>query len=309
MFSARASVLLLAVVSSAFALPQRGFGRNPFAAQATSASPVPTSAAVPSAAVPSPTVAAAAAAAAVGSLSSRAAASLAPHHGNSAPAVNPDPDPTVSKITGSAAAASSTATSVTTVAGGDSGSTSSGSGGSGSSSSSSQKCIEFTSDSSDWHYANTGNWGTKTGTFGSAGGKICVPRNDDAGGAMYVGTGASPGAGNTKLECFFPSSGSSNCDVSLVDGYSLSVTCSAGGQTIGGSTNFWNTGKKCTDTSMESEGICKNDQGYSAAQSDVSSFFQQAITGGNQYCIWVNCSQDYFFSASDDITCHVSGGK
>lgn len=173
----------------------------------------------------------------------------------------------------------------------------------------SQKCITFTSDNPNWHYANTGVWGSATGTFGSGSKKICVPYNDGPGGAMFIGTTANPQGGNTKLECKFPSAGTANCDMSLVDGYSLSVTCKAGGKTIGGGLDLWKTGAKCVDTSLENQGMCKNDKGYAPNQGDVTQFFQKAIQNGNQYCIWVNCKQDYYFPVTADVTCHVNGGR
>lgn len=172
-----------------------------------------------------------------------------------------------------------------------------------------QKCISFTSTNSNWYYANAGVWGTGKGKFGTGTKRICVNRNNNAGGAMFIGTKENPSAGNTKLECYFPSSGQANCDVSLVDGYSLSVTCKAGGKTIGGSTNLWKTGQTCHSTSLLGQGICKNDRGNAPVQNDVTEFFQQGIKHGNHYCIWKNCKQDYFFDSNADITCHVSGGR
>lgn len=88
-----------------------------------------------------------------------------------------------------------------------------------------KKCFTFTSDNPNWSYALTGPWGSSKAKFGNGPKKICVPHNDNAGGAMYIGSEANPGPGNTKLECFIPSAGKGNCDMSLVDGYSLSVTC------------------------------------------------------------------------------------
>jgi hypothetical protein len=173
----------------------------------------------------------------------------------------------------------------------------------------SQKCIHFTSENPDWHFANQPPWGSRTGTFGSLGGKLCVPTNNSAGGAMYIGPDANPGPGSTKLECYFPTSGQANCDASLVDGYSLSVTCKAGGKKIGGGVDLWKTGHNCADTSEKHSGICKNDKGYAKHQSDVTPFFQSGIEHGNNYCIWVNCSQDYYFPITADISCHVSGTK
>ena len=172
----------------------------------------------------------------------------------------------------------------------------------------STKCITFTSDNKNWHYANTGVWGTATGTFGSTGGRICVPQNNGPGGAMYIGTEAVPGPGNTKLEIKFPTSGTAYGDVSLVDGYSLSVKCTSGSVTIGGSKNLWKTGRTCYDTSLEGRGICKNDRGYAATQKDVTLFFQEGLQDGNAFCIWKNCKTPGF-PVTNGISCHVSGGR
>ncbi|KAL9130895.1 MAG: hypothetical protein Q9217_001045 [Psora testacea] len=168
------------------------------------------------------------------------------------------------------------------------------------------KCISFTSDDPSWRYTNSAPW-SGSGTFGTST-QICVPYSDSAGGAMYIGSEAEPGPGSTKLECFFPSAGTANCDISLVDGYSLSVQCDIPNyHTIGGSTDLWKTGQPCIDKNEIGRGICKNDQGYAANEMDVTPFFQAGINNGNFYCIWVNCAQDYYFPVNADIHCHVSG--
>ena len=177
------------------------------------------------------------------------------------------------------------------------------------SSAQSTKCMAFTSDNSNWRYANAGPWGQASGTFGSGTKTICVPQNDGAGGAMFIGTEANPGAGNTKLEIFLPTSGTAYGDVSLVDGYSLSVRCVSGSAVIGGSTNLWKTGKQCYDTSLLSRNICKNAQGYANAQKDVTNFFQQGVQNGNSFCIWKNCAQVPGFPVTNAISCHISGGR
>ena len=173
----------------------------------------------------------------------------------------------------------------------------------------SSKCITFTYDNPNWYYANTGVWGSAKGTFGSTGGRICVPQNNGAGGAMFIGSKSNPGAGNTKLEIFFPTSGTAYGDVSLVDGYSLSVKCTSGSTTFGGSTNLWKTGKTCYDTSLQGQGICKNDKGYAASQSEVTAFFQAGIQNGNRFCIWKNCAAVPGFPVTNSVSCHVSGGR
>ena len=171
------------------------------------------------------------------------------------------------------------------------------------------KCITFTSDNPNWRYANTGPWGSASGTFGSGTKTICVPQNNGAGGAMYIGTEANPGPGNTKLEIFLPTSGTAYGDVSLVDGYSLSVRCSSGSAAFGGNTNLWKTGYQCYDTSLLSRNICKNARGYADAQKDVTNFFQQGVKNGNSFCIWKNCAQVPGFPVTNSISCHVSGGR
>ena len=168
-------------------------------------------------------------------------------------------------------------------------------------------CIQFTSDNPNWSFTNQPPWGTNSGTFGSLGGQMCVPTSNSAAGAMFIGPDANPGPGSTKLECYFPTSGEANCDVSLVDGYSLSVTCTAENQVIGGGVDLWSDGQPCLDTSAQNQGICKNDLGYAATQDDVSAFFQPAVNNGNQYCIWVDCGQDYYFAVTSTLSCHISG--
>lgn len=173
------------------------------------------------------------------------------------------------------------------------------------------KCVTFTSQSPNWRYRADGPWASVgTGSFSSGSKKLCFPTSDSAGGALFIGTEQTPGAGNTKLECFFPHSGTANCDASLVDGYSLSVECDIPGHhKVGGSKNLFKTGKPCVDGSQLGRGICKNDKGYAPSQNDVTPFFKQGLTDDNFYCIWKNCQQDYFFPVGADVTCHVSGGR
>lgn len=78
-----------------------------------------------------------------------------------------------------------------------------------------EQCINFTWENGAWTYANAYPW-SGSGTWSSTGGQLCFPTNNDAGGAMFVGTESNPGGGNTKFECFFPTSGTANCDISLV---------------------------------------------------------------------------------------------
>ena len=172
-----------------------------------------------------------------------------------------------------------------------------------------QKCFTFTSDNPNWYYTNAGPW-SGSGSFGYGQKQICVSRSDSAGGAMFISPTPDTPPGSTKLECYFPTSGTANCDISLVDGYSLSVACqTANTPTIGGYTNLWSTGAWCDDQSMVGQGICKNDKGYADTTGEVAWFFQNGINNGNNYCIWKNCWQDYFFNVEQEISCHVSGGR
>lgn len=175
------------------------------------------------------------------------------------------------------------------------------------------KCITFTSDNPNWRYHADGPWAKiGTGSFGSSSKKLCFPTTSSTGpgGALFIGTEQTPVGGNTKLECFFPNTGKGNCDVSLVDGYSLSVECDIpGSHKVGGSKNLFKTGKPCVDGSQLGRGICKNDKGYAPQQNDVTPFFKEGLTDGNYYCIWKNCKQDYYFPIGADIKCHVSGGR
>ncbi|KAF2163626.1 hypothetical protein M409DRAFT_57497 [Zasmidium cellare ATCC 36951] len=173
----------------------------------------------------------------------------------------------------------------------------------------SQICFSFNTDNgvSGFYYALQGPWGSGTGYTGSSG-TICVPTSNSAGGAMFIGPDANPGPGSTKLECYFPSTGTANCDISLVDGYSSAVACvpSSTKQLIGGYSNLYNGGVACPDQQGPN---CINTEGYAASQSDVNAFFQQGISSGNNYSkapgIWVNCSQDYYFPTGDGLVCTV----
>ena len=171
----------------------------------------------------------------------------------------------------------------------------------------SEKCITFTSDLDQWYYRNDYPW-NGTGPLGVGPTEICVPLDDGPGGAMFVGLNPYPAPGTTKLECYLPTHGYGNCDVSLVDGYSLSVNCSASGVYVGGNTDLWKQGNSC-DHPVPDQGVCKNDKGYAPAQANVTDFFQAAIVDGQEYCTWVNCGQDYYFPWDADITCHVSGSN
>ena len=134
-----------------------------------------------------------------------------------------------------------------------------------------------------------------------------------ASGAIFVGTEANPSAGNTKLECtFVEGSGVSNCDVSLVDGYSVSVACTAPSNVkFGSSVDLWTDTQSgaCPDVVGST---CVNVNGGTASgQSDIAQFFQPAAPDD---CIWHGCisgDNDPTLNATVPglIKCTVSGGK
>ena len=166
-------------------------------------------------------------------------------------------------------------------------------------------CIQITSDNPQWTFATQPPWREISGQFGSlTNGQLCVNTDDEAGGAIFIGTTPNPSRGNTKLECFFPTSGMANCDLSLVDGYSLSVACETTEGTIGGSVDLWSDSTHCDHVDKSQ---CINDKGYRSAEMDVDAFFQPAIQNGNSYCIWWACRQDLFFPVTQQLRCHVSG--
>ena len=171
----------------------------------------------------------------------------------------------------------------------------------------SQVCIEFSFDNGNWWYTKQNPWGSGSGTFGSLPNKkMCLPTNNGAGGALFIGPNPNPGPGSTKLECFFPTSGTANCDISLVDGYSLSLICapsSSTGSFIGGTVDLWTEGNSCPDKQGPN---CINQNGYAPNQGDVNKFFQPAVQN-QDYCIWVNCAQDYYFPVTDTLNCYVTG--
>ena len=110
------------------------------------------------------------------------------------------------------------------------------------------KCIDITFESSNpnWNYKFNGDWGLGAGKVGSLGTKsLC------GSGAMFVGAQTtsnglgSAAGGNTKLECTVKGDGKKDnvCNVSLVDGYSLSMHCTGNGfGDIGGYKNLFDLG-------------------------------------------------------------------
>ncbi|KAF2165291.1 hypothetical protein M409DRAFT_24142 [Zasmidium cellare ATCC 36951] len=132
---------------------------------------------------------------------------------------------------------------------------------------------------------------------------VTSPHVDDVSQVCF--TFSDPGPGATKLECFFPATGTANCDISLVDGYSVSVGCVPAGdnQLIGSNQSLLGHGIPCPD---QQGPYCINTEGYAPSQSDVLPFFQQGVQNGNNYCIWDSCAQDYYFPTGTGLDCFVT---
>ena len=163
-----------------------------------------------------------------------------------------------------------------------------------------QWCIDLSGDI-DFYYTLQPPW---SASHGKGPYKGCFDDNA-AGGAIFIGTEANPTGGNTKLECAF-NRNFPNCDISLVDGYSVSVACTApGGQTFGSGIDLWSQGS-CPHVAGST---CKNTNSYAAAQSAVDAFFQPAWP---DYWIWVSGQSNSNNPPLTDvgtIKCTVSGGK
>ncbi|KAF2159138.1 hypothetical protein M409DRAFT_61090 [Zasmidium cellare ATCC 36951] len=159
-------------------------------------------------------------------------------------------------------------------------------------------------------YLLSGVWAPTDGSapngYRGTSGTICVPTTapGGAGGAMYISAGDT-GPGNTKLECYFPSAGTANCDISLVDGYSNSVGCvpSNDYQLIGEYEDLYGNGINCPDQ----QGVnCINQEGpYATSQDQIDAFFQQGTYNDNNYCIFPDCGQDYYFATGAGLICSV----
>ena len=170
-------------------------------------------------------------------------------------------------------------------------------------------CIDFTFDNPNWYFTRQPPWGNEAGTFGSLkNGRMCLPRTDIFGGALFIGAHPGPIANTTKLECFFGASNTANCDISLVDGFSLPVTCTVGEQRMGGNIDLWSTGVRCENESNKHLGICTNTR-EDRAERNVPEFFQPAIQHGNSYCIWTRCTQNPFFPVHHKLKCHIGATR
>ena len=164
------------------------------------------------------------------------------------------------------------------------------------------KCISITFQSSNanWNYFFNGDWGSGTGTVGSLGTKsLC------GSGAMFVGeqtVGHGLGAasdGNTKLECTVTGDGKGDnvCDISVVDGYSLSMHCTGTGfGDIGGTQDLFSLAT-CPDTNPNGP-TCVNDGGHS---NNAAQFFKN----GGKYWYQDNTFVATTFSGTPAVHCAI----
>ena len=177
-----------------------------------------------------------------------------------------------------------------------------------------QICINW---EGDFHWLMQGGFGSDAGS-GGADASRCWDTSV-TGAAMFIcesecnGSGDAAPAKYTKFECTL-STGFPNCDMSLVDGFSLPAACtfesSAGQVTIGGTQNLWDL---ASCDSPGGDNTCYNAQGYSSDISQLSPFFQNAYNDQNNYCNWQTCPEksDPAWSSTTfpTISCTVGAGK
>ena len=129
---------------------------------------------------------------------------------------------------------------------------------------------------------------------------------------MFIGpTASQSGAGGTELECNFPANIGQgpnpqfNCDISIVDDYSLSLACTGPeGELFYNSDNLW---MKATRPVMNGE-YCTNSQGYAGSQDNVDQF----LNAYPDYWIWVmgqTTQINAIFTQHGTVKWKGSGGK
>ena len=179
---------------------------------------------------------------------------------------------------------------------------------SGTQSSGNQICINFSG--GDFHFLNTGSWGSNSGQ-GAQAASQCFDLNPN--GAMFICDGPCDGSGDaaaakyTKLECTFGGE-YENCDMSIVDGFSLPVQCDIPGATPGqiGGLQDLNTLTSCPSPAPDN--TCANTGAYGSSESSVAQYFENANGGsGGNYCVYQYCSKDSdaFFTGTPTISCQV----
>ena len=138
------------------------------------------------------------------------------------------------------------------------------------------------------------------------GGRIAICENACIGG-QYDDT-----AKYTLFECTWDIANPnySNCDMSIVDGFSLPVKCSWGGQFIGGSEDL-NTLATCPTVAEDQ--TCSNTGAY-VSYDAVTQYFKNGLDGvNNNYCNYQTCynQSDAFWNmaAPPTIQCDVGTSK
>ncbi|KAL6718191.1 hypothetical protein ACLMJK_004279 [Lecanora helva] len=165
------------------------------------------------------------------------------------------------------------------------------------------KCIDitFVSDNPQWNYKFNGDWGEGSGNVGALNTKTLC-----GSGAMFVGEqtpanglGAASG-GNTKLECTVKGDGKKDnvCDVSVVDGYSLSMHCTGfPASEIGGTANLFNLGN-CPDVNNHGH-TCVNHNGHT---NNAAQFFKN----GGRYWYQDDTAVKTTFKGTPKVKCSIS---
>ena len=132
---------------------------------------------------------------------------------------------------------------------------------------------------------------------------------------MFFGVVQNPAKCNTELECNFPSGQGQNtmpnCDISLVDGYSLNVACTIPGSSapIGynGNLNTYSNSVGHACQSPKSGECCQNLQGpFVSSPDQVDPFFSPAAD--TCFIYQAKGTQSFFTGSSITITCTVSPG-
>ena len=173
-------------------------------------------------------------------------------------------------------------------------------------------CINFSG--GDFHFLNYGSWGTKKGR-GAQEASQCFDQVPNGG--MFIcesecnASGDAAPAKYTKLECTFGGQ-YANCDMSIVDGFSLPVEChipdAKPSDKIGGLVDL-DSLTQCP--SKAGDNSCGNAGAYQPSEAGVSQYFENGNIdkggkGGN-YCVYQFCSptSDIFFTGTPTISCQV----
>ena len=164
------------------------------------------------------------------------------------------------------------------------------------------KCIDvtFQSDNPNWNYFFNGDWGSGSGNVGNLGTKTLC-----GSGAMFVGEQTraqglgSAAGGNTKLECTVTGDGKGDnvCDISVVDGYSLSMLCTGfGSGEIGGTQNLFDLGT-CPNKNPNGP-TCVNTGGHT---NTAAPFFKH----GGKYWYQDNDFEGVTFRGTPKVHCAI----